>query len=1045
MTVLNDKISKYVQLSKEISRLKKDLSNKKQEIERKNAIAYGNLKRTLTEYISKIKSTVEIVCNLYKTTVTLSNNKILLSGELLLSEFTPVSACDVAIKAGNESLKYLSAVIKKINPSQNLAEFTVRYNTVIDIFSRVESLKEQAISIEVYNYGEKINSLEKELNNLCKTKEERDLLLLEMKKSSESIFNKVMLQDEKPMQKEFLTEVSIPLGYQSYGTEGILPSVGDKLFTSLLCWDLHKNGVLAVMADNKDIDSPALSRFIQNTVTQFLFAYPLYSKKILLCDSRYSSQITAFAGILQNENNNLFFGSASDGYVKNTEEGIKNALLELNRIINKRIATLAQSSCKDLLEYNNKNQNNPESLILVVLNGYPFKYEYASDDIVSLLKNGKKAGVYALFVENTYTDEESKFVRNRLPDLNGVKNLLSFKEKNKDYCLLNDGEEFYIDTCGSNYDIRKLLCVFKETKEKVDKKIVYLDSVLEKENFEQSKRRKEYSRVLSIPIGKQGSNTVNVGLDASNSNAHLALIGTTGTGKTAFLNTLVLSACSLYSPKELELHMILMAKSSFLIFKEQNLPHLKTLVTGDKISRANDVLDFIQDEFNRRSRLIGSSDDIYTYNAKAENPLSRCVIVIDEFYELVKDNQDAIERIAEFARTGRGVGISLVISSIVFPTEVSKIIAEFGNRVEFKAQENAGQLIPQVANRQSELEQGRCFFERDNNLRFITVAYSGEKELLTSHIKNICEKYPSSKMSLKNVVTTVRVAKEEDAPYFHKTSQDANYSLQMARGAYENEGRIRVRLGKTDLTNLSLEYTFKRENNVLFLFGEYLATKTMEASLIKDTLVLSNKIEEPTVYYIDYNQDVLLGIKDTVIKRVAKHWDAKIVRGLDSDVENLFDDISDLIERRRKREVSLLYPVLVLISQADDLIARDEDLCERLYDLISRGKNALVFFAIQCDKPVKACCYEFEKYYNDAIIFPNNSDEYDSDSANGELCEALDALPAVQSEDGKKLFAKIAKFGLDPKLHILCNNNKVNLFVPYEYDEEYLKNIVEKI
>ena len=51
MTVLNDKISKYVQLSKEISRLKKDLSNKKQEIERKNAIAYGNLKRTLTEYI----------------------------------------------------------------------------------------------------------------------------------------------------------------------------------------------------------------------------------------------------------------------------------------------------------------------------------------------------------------------------------------------------------------------------------------------------------------------------------------------------------------------------------------------------------------------------------------------------------------------------------------------------------------------------------------------------------------------------------------------------------------------------------------------------------------------------------------------------------------------------------------------------------------------------------------------------------------------------------------------------------------------------------
>ena len=161
----------------------------------------------------------------------------------------------------------------------------------------------------------------------------------------------------------------------------------------------------------------------------------------------------------------------------------------------------------------------------------------------------------------------------------------------------------------------------------------------------------------------------------------------------------------------------------------------------------------------------------------------------------------------------------------------------------------------------------------------------------------------------KKIFKQFGIEKEEDVPYFHKTSEDPSYSLQVATKAYENEGRIRVRLGKTDLTNLSLEYTFKRENNVLFLFGEYLATKTMEASLIKDTLVLSKNIEEPTVYYIDYNQDVLLSSKDTVIKRVAKHWDAKIVRGLDSDIENLFDDISDLIEQRRKREVSLLYPV----------------------------------------------------------------------------------------------------------------------------------------
>ena len=75
-----------------------------------------------------------------------------------------------------------------------------------------------------------------------------------------------------------------------------------------------------------------------------------------------------------------------------------------------------------------------------------------------------------------------------------------------------------------------------------------------------------------------------------------------------------------------------MVKGDFRVFEEEKLPHLKTVVTGDRIFAANDVLDFIDDEMKRRGEIIGSLGNIYAYNEIAENPLPRCVIIIDEFY-----------------------------------------------------------------------------------------------------------------------------------------------------------------------------------------------------------------------------------------------------------------------------------------------------------------------------------------------------------------------------------------------------------------------------
>ena len=1023
MSVLSDKISNYLRLSSEIVKLESEISSKQCELERKYSTEYKNIQKNLTTYLANINTTVEIICKRDKRN--LSNDQI------KLLPYSPLNACDVAKRAMCEIPNILSCIVHNKNKEESWCEFAVLYNTIIKIFSSIETLKSQAVAIEMANYQAKIDSLKTELKKVCRGKDEFDAIVDEMTRNSNEIYLKTFIQDSKDMEKKFVTEISLPIGYKSCSVEGLPSGETNKIIVSSLNWDLHKEGILVIKSDVKDIDSAQLSSCTTNIITHFLFSYPLLSKKILLCDSCSSSGITSYAGILKNENNNLFFDNVNDSYIKNSEDSIRISLSELNKNINQRIMTLGQSRCTDILEYNHKNPDNPMELILILLNGYPFKYEYAADDINSILKNGTKAGVFTLIVENTYSDEETRFTRSRLPKLDAIENVLSFKIEDKEGYAYKGSLKYSVNTCGENYNIRKLLSIFKEVKN--SDSILYLENILDVEDFNSSERRKKYSRVLDVPFGKQGSNIVNIKLDASDTIAHLAVIGTNGSGKTAFLNTFVLSACNLYSPDELEFHMILMKKADFKVFMDYKLPHLKSLVMGDQISRANDVLDFIDSEMTRRANLIGSHGNIYTYNEKASKPLSRCVIVIDEFYQLVENNSDAVQRINMIAQTGRAYGISLVISAITFPMDVREIIPQFGNRFEFKARDNAGRLIPEAEGRQIELSRGRCFFAQGDDLRLVTVAFSGDD--VSGHIGEVCKKYPGHQMTVQNIVTAIRVSKEEDVPFLVKKAKDISRSYQIAKYDYNEEQFIRTRLGKTDIYNDYLEYMFSENNNVLFLFGDYLDTKLMEASLIKDVLVLSEDIEAPTVYYLDNNKNAKLRKKDTVIKRLKDNWSlyGKVVYGVHSDSNNIFADIEILIESRENDNGDVeLYPVLVVITKADDFFS-DFSTCDKICELISRGKDNSVYFAIQCNEPVSFS--NDSKYLKDAIIFPGR--------ASDTMCAALEIMPAAESEDGKKLLSKIAKFGLDSKLHILCNKNKLSVFIPYEYDEEYLKSIVD--
>ncbi|MBQ8408353.1 MAG: DUF87 domain-containing protein [Clostridia bacterium] len=1034
MTNYTDKISQYLQYSSEIEALEGNLPSKEKELQSKYSADYLKLERELRGYLTKIKPTVETVCSLYKGKAQLSDGRIRLQDGILKQRYDGANACDVAMAAGNESIKLLSAIIQRVNVDANLREFAIRYNTVTEIYSHTDSLLKKAVAGAMDDYRKRIDALKSKRQAICRDAEEFEAMVTHVLKTDERLRLKAIVNDQLACAEDFATQLSLPLGYEAC-SGGMLGGDGQKrVLLSLLEWKLHENGVAVIRADRQDIDGKQLSDCAVNTVIQFLFSYPASAKRILLCDSCSSNTVTTFAGILKNSDPELFFDHASGGFIKNSDEDIRASLQELNRIINERIMLLGQSHCKSALEYNHKNRDNPMPIILTLLDGYPFRYENAGDSLESILKNGSSAGVFFLIIENTHEDEDFKYLRKRLPQLDGITDLiLDFKVTDGEGYLYKGDKGYLCDTCGDRYDLGALLGALKPSASESLRKTVYLDSVVEKEDFADSARRRKYAKTLSIPIGKQGSNPISVELSADDLNAHLAIIGTTGSGKTAFINSLILSASKLYSPAELELHLILMVKKDFSIFEEEALPHLKTMVTGNHIFAANDVLDFIDEEMKRRSELIGSYGSIYAYNEVAAEPLPRCMIIIDEFYQLVHGSSAAIDRINRIAQVGRSFGISLVISSINFPIEINSIIPLFGNRIEFASGENAGQLIPQAASRQNELTgaKGLCFYSRGGNLHSVTVAFSGEGDRLKEHIQEVKNKYPDCEMELRSEIRAVRIGNEGDAPF----------TVKRAKRNYDEDGIIRARLGTTYLSGKALEYPFDSKNNLLFLFGHYLKTKMMEASLIKDTLVLSRDVDEPTVYYIDYNKNASLKRAKTVIKSLRDGWvmSGKMVYSGSDEAEDTLDEIKDLIRTREDDEESELYPVLVVIAKADELF-EDDDECESLCELISRGKECNVYFAIQCNEPVRF--YGSDKYVADAVIFPDRCSEGEEYSSVA-LCAALEEMPAASTEKGKKLLSNASTSALDPMLHVLCDNNKISVFIPYEYDEDYLRSIVD--
>ncbi|QKT06993.1 type VII secretion protein EccCa [Gordonia sp. X0973] len=153
---------------------------------------------------------------------------------------------------------------------------------------------------------------------------------------------------------------------------------------------------------------------------------------------------------------------------------------------------------------------------------------------------------------------------------------------------------------------------------------------------------------------------------------HGLCIGATGSGKSEFLRTLVLSMVTTHSPDALNLVLVdFKGGATFLGLDE--LPHVAAVITNleEELSMVDRMRDALAGEMNRRQELLrsaGNFANVGDYEAARRNgadldPLPALFIVVDEFSELLSQKPDFAELFVMIGRLGRSLHVHLLLAS----------------------------------------------------------------------------------------------------------------------------------------------------------------------------------------------------------------------------------------------------------------------------------------------------------------------------------------------------------------------------------------------
>jgi S-DNA-T family DNA segregation ATPase FtsK/SpoIIIE len=207
---------------------------------------------------------------------------------------------------------------------------------------------------------------------------------------------------------------------------------------------------------------------------------------------------------------------------------------------------------------------------------------------------------------------------------------------------------------------------------------VYLSEILNNSDF----KKKDIK--LPIALGKNISGKPIIGDLASM--PHLLIAGTTGSGKSVCINTIILSLLYRHTPEKCKF--ILIDPKMLELSTYEGIPHLLCPVITEA-KKAASVLGWVVKEMESRYRLMTKEGvrNIDGYNSKHKLPMPYIVVVVDEMSDLMlvagKEIENYIQKLSQMARAA-GIHIIMATQRPSVDVITGTIKANFPTRISFQ-------------------------------------------------------------------------------------------------------------------------------------------------------------------------------------------------------------------------------------------------------------------------------------------------------------------------------------------------------------------------
>ena len=453
---------------------------------------------------------------------------------------------------------------------------------------------------------------------------------------------------------------------------------------------------------------------------------------------------------------------------------------------------------------------------------------------------------------------------------------------------------------------------------------------------------------LDIPIGYTVDNNL-LNTEIGDNVVHYLIGGSTGSGKSTFLHSIILSMCSRYSPEELNIFLLDFKEAvEFNIYAQDNiLPHATLIATDADINFGLSVLQYICNVIKERATLFKRYEckDIRGYREKSGEKLPRMILIMDEFQILLQSelNSKVIEKMLIIAKQGRSYGIHMILS-----TQTLK-----GVSFESIPQQLRGRIVLK-----SSIEDSMSLLGGNNEAAAkITKPYAILNTENGYESANIKFKVPYHKDKIKEYVRSIKNFSDSQGYKVNNKIFDGNKNpIRPEIDDFMNSNKLSLNLGIISdyySERFVLDLNKERNSNLLLLVNDNFIKK----NIIQNIIYSLDKCEGYKYIYIGINESEYNFSSDKLIAIYSEYS------------VNIIQELNDYMNQ--EKIILLLDDVSFNLTQTFGLSQSEKDFSKIIIEMYKNDSHIISFYkGYSVAKKLTDV-----NMYKHVISYKNNSDE----------------------------------------------------------------------